>query len=99
MRIRHSLAIAALVAGIGGLIVPALAQTQGGAENAPDQGMGQMENGGHMGRGMMSRGGMSGGMMSGMMGGGCAGMMQSMNGGGRPNSQWQAHPPGNATPD
>lgn len=95
MRIRHSLAVAALVAGIGRLIVPALAQTQGGAENAPNQGMGQMENGGHMGRGM-PRGGM---MSRGMMGGGCAGMMQSMNGGGRPNSQWQAHPPGNATPD
>jgi len=94
MHIRHSLAVAALVAGIGGLIVPALAQMQGGAESAPDQGMGRMENG-HMGRGMMSRGGMSGGMMR----SGCAGMMQSMNGGGRPNSQWQAHPPGKATPD
>ncbi|MDQ2803402.1 MAG: hypothetical protein M3Y41_12225 [Pseudomonadota bacterium] len=97
MRIRHSLAVAALAAGIGALIVPALAQTQDGAGSAPDQGMGRMEGGGHMGHGMMSRGGMSGGMM----GGGCAGMMQSMNGGdGRPNSQWQTHrPDGNPTPD
>ena len=37
MRIRHSLAVAAFAAGIGGLIVPALAQTQGGAGSAPDR--------------------------------------------------------------
>jgi hypothetical protein len=36
-----------------------------------------------------------------MMGSGCAEMMQSRNNGGdrRPNSQWQRHPPGDATPD
>ena len=95
MCIRHSLAVTALAVGIGSLIVPALAQ-QGGAGSTPDRGMSRMEDGGHMGHGMMSRDGMSGGMM----GGGCAGMMQSMNGGdGRPNSQWQTHPKGGATPD
>jgi hypothetical protein len=49
----------------------------------------------------MDHGMMSGRMMSGgMMGSGCAGMMQSMNSGdGRPNSQWQTHPKGGATPD
>ena len=76
MHIRHWLTAAVLAAGVGGLIVPALAQTQG-------------LDGGGEGQGMMSRGGMMGGMMA----GGCAGMMQSMNGGGRPNSQWHAHPP------
>lgn len=88
MHIRHWLTAAALAAGVGGLIVPALAQTQG------------MNGGGGVGQGMMSRAGMMGGMMGGgmmsgggMMGGGCAGMMQSMNGGGRPNSQWHSHPP------
>jgi hypothetical protein len=96
MRIRQTVAVAVFVAAIGGLIVPALAQTQGGIERAPDRGMSRMEGGGRMDHGMMSRGGMSDGMMS----GGCGGMMQSMNGGdGRPNSQWQSHPPGNATPD
>lgn len=96
MCIRHSLAVAALAAGIGSLIAPALAQTQGGSGRAPDRGMGRMDDGGHMGHGMMSRDGMS----DGVMGGGCAGMMQSMNGGdGRPNSQWQTHPKGGATPD
>jgi hypothetical protein len=96
MCIRHSLAVAALVAGIGSLIVPALAQTQGGLERAPDHGMDRMDGGGHMGHGMMSGRMMSGGMM----GGGCSGMMQSMNGGdGRPNSQWQTHPKAGATPD
>lgn len=95
MCIRHSLAVVALAAGIGSLIVPALAQ-QGGSERAPDHGMGRMDSGGDMGHGMMSRDGMSGGMM----GGDCAGMMQSVNGGdGRPNSQWQTHPKGGATPD
>lgn len=96
MSIRHSLAIAALAAGVGSLIVPAVAQTQGGSERAPDRGMSRMEGGGHMGHGMMSREGRSGGMME----DGCASMMQSMNGGGgRPNSQWQTHPKGGATPD
>jgi hypothetical protein len=92
MRIQHLLAIAVVVAGAGGLIVPTFAQT-------PGQGTGQMENGGAMGRGMMSGGGMMGGMMARMMGGGCARMMQSMNGGGRPNSQWQAQPQHDAAPD
>ncbi len=32
--------------------------------------------------------------MLGIMSGGCGGMMQSMNGGGRPNSQWRNRPPG-----
>jgi hypothetical protein len=96
MCIRHSLAVAALVAGIGSLIAPALAQTQDGSGRAPDRGMDRMDDGGHRGYGMMSRDGMS----DGMMGSGCAGMMQSMNGGdGRPNSQWQTHPKGGATPD
>jgi hypothetical protein len=45
-----------------------------------------------MGRGMMGGGMMSRGMMA-----GCSEMMQSMNNGddGRPNSQWQTHPPHN----
>lgn len=80
MRIRHTLIAAALAAVLGGLVVPALAEAPGGSPAMPDQGMGM----GHMGHGMMS-----GGMM-----GGCMGMMQSMNNGnGRPNSQWQKHPP------
>jgi hypothetical protein len=91
MRIRQMIAAMALAAGIGGLIVPALAQDQGGPDNSPDQGM-TMDRG--MGHGMMSRGMMRGGMMS----GGCAGMMQSMNGGDeRPNSQWRRPATGNAT--
>ncbi len=90
MRIRDSLVVAVLAAGIGGLIVPALAQDPNRVGHMPDQGMGQSEGMGHMGHGMMG----------GMMGGGCAGMMQSKNGGdGRPNSQWQTHRPGNAMPD
>lgn len=92
MHIRGSLIVAVLAAGIGGLIVPALAQTQGGGAGGPNWGMGRMNGGGRMGHGMMSSGG--------MMGGGCAGMMQSMNGGdGRPNSQWHTRPGGNAIPD
>jgi len=95
MRIRHSLAAAVVVAGIGGLIVPALAQMQDHAGSPPDRGMNQMEGSGRTAHGMMSRGGMSRGMM-----GGCAGMMQSMNGGdGRPNSQWRARPPNGSAPD
>jgi hypothetical protein len=85
MRIRHTLIAAALAAVLGGLIVPALAEAPGGSQTMPDQDMGM----GRMGHGMMS-----GGMMSGRMMGGCMGMRQSMkNGDGRPNSQWQKHPP------
>ncbi len=94
MHVRQTLAAAIFAAAIGGLIVPALAQDKDGAGSPPDQGMNiDMGRTGHrvMGRGMMR-----GGMMS----GGCGGMMQSMNGGdGRPNSQWQSHPPGTAIPD
>jgi hypothetical protein len=94
MSIGNKLSIVVLTAALGGLIVPAFAQNDsGGKQGAPDQGMSM----GHMGQGMMH-----GGMMSrGMMGGGCTGMMRSMNNGGdgRPNSQWQKHPPGDATPD
>lgn len=89
MSIGNKLSIVALVAALGGLIVPAFAQNDsGGAQREPDQGMDM----GHMNQGMM-RGGM---MSRGMMGGGCSEMMQSMNNGGdgRPNSQWQKHPPG-----
>lgn len=82
MTIRHSLIAAALAAVLGAAIVPALAQ----GPTMPKQGIGA----GDMGRGMMS-----GGMMSGSGMSGCATMMQSMNGAdGRPNSQWQKHPPG-----
>ncbi len=91
MSIRQTLTIAALAAGLGGMILPALAQNSDGMGTMPDQGMGQMTEGSRTGRGMMG-----GGMMS----GGCGGMMQSMNGGdGRPNSQWQTHRPDNVTPD
>jgi hypothetical protein len=94
MRIGPKLTIAALSAALGGLIIPALAQNDAGnTQSMPDHGMSM----GHKGQGMM-RGGM---MSRGMMAGGCSEMMQSMNngGGGRPNSQWQKHPPGHATPD
>lgn len=96
MRIRQMIAATVLAAGIGGLMVPALAQDPGAAGNSPDQGM-TMDRG--MGHGMMSRGMMSRGMMrGGMMSGGCAGMRQSMNGGdGRPNSQWRRPGTGHAT--
>lgn len=94
MHVRQTLTAAIFTAAIGGLIVPALAQSGNGASSAPDQGMNM-----DMGRtahGMTGRGRMRGGMMS----GGCGGMMQSMNGGdGRPNSQWQSHPSGKAIPD
>jgi hypothetical protein len=81
MRLQHSLTAAVLAAALGTLIVPALAQAPGGWQAMPDRGMDM---------GSTKHGRMSGGMM----GGGCAGMMQSMNGGaGRPNSQWQKHPP------
>ncbi|MDA8249669.1 MAG: hypothetical protein M0Z28_10870 [Rhodospirillales bacterium] len=117
MNVRHTLAVAVVLAGIGGLIVPTLAQTAEGKSDAPNQpGQTSREDHGMMGGGMM--GGMMGG---GMMGGGPSGMMQSMNGmmqsmnammqtmggmmqsmgggDGRPNSQWQPHPPGNAAPN
>ena len=98
MRIRQKLTIAAIAAALGGLIVPALAESPGGMGRMPDRSTG----GSGMDQGMMSDGMMGRGMMSGgMMSGGCSGMMQSMNngGGGRPNSQWQKHSPGGATPD
>ncbi len=82
MSIAQKLSIAILAAGLGGLIVPAFAQN--GTAGSGNQGMSM----GHMGRGMMS-----GGMMA-----GCSEMMQSMNNSddGRPNSQWQKHPPHNS---
>jgi hypothetical protein len=93
MSIANKLSVVALTAVVGGLIVPAFAQNgSGDTRRVPDHAMGM----GHMGQGRM-RGGM---MSRDMMGGGCAEMMQSMNnGGGRPNSQWPKHPPGDATPD
>lgn len=91
MRIRLSFAATLLVIGIGGLVVPALAQIKDNAGNPPDRGMEQGQGGARMGHGMISRG---------MIGGGCAGLMQPMNGDdGRPNSQWRAHPDGNTKPD
>ena len=75
MKTRHTLIAAALVALLGGLIAPALAEAPSGSPAMPDQGMGRMGHG-------------SGGMVD-----GCMGMMQSMNRNGRPNSQWQKHPP------
>ncbi len=99
MKTRHRLVVAVLTAALGGLIVPALAEAPGGAQTMPGNGMGM----GRMEHGMTSGGTMSGGMMGGMMSGGmmggCAGMMQSMNGAGRPNSQWQQHPHGGTTPN
>ena len=102
MRIGQKLTIAALAAVLGGLIVPALAEAPSGMERTPDQSAGSGMDQGMTSGGMMSRGMMGHGMMSGgMMGGGCSEMMQSMNNGGngRPNSRWQKHPPGGATPD
>jgi hypothetical protein len=94
MTIRHTLIAAVLVAVLGGLIVPALAETLGGTETMPGQGMGMSHMGQGMSGGMMDNGMMSGGMMFGGNMGGCMGMMQSMNNGnGRPNSQWQRHMP------
>lgn len=87
MSIVDKLSIVALAAALGGLFFPAFAQNgSDGTQSGPDRGM----NMGHMGRGMMSHG---------MMGSGCSEMMQSMNNDrdGRPNSQWQKHPP--AGPD
>ena len=82
MHIRQTLAAAAL-AGIGGLILPALAQDRSGAGDAPDQGM--------MGGGMMRHGAISGGC-GGMM-------QSMNGGDGRPNSQWRAHRPDDTKPD
>lgn len=84
MSIRHTLIAAALAGVLGGLIVPALAAVPGGWRTMPDQSTDGM-----------GRGTMSGGMMPGAMMSGCTEMMQSMSGGGgRPNSQWRAHPRG-----
>ena len=85
MNIGNKLTIVALAAALGGLILPAFAQTgSGSTQSATDQEMSR----GHLGQGMM-RGGM---MSRGMMAGGCSEMMQSMNDpDGRPNSQWQKH--------
>ena len=93
MSIRDALSVVAFAAALGGLVIPAFAQNNsGGMRSMPDHGMST----GHMGQGMMRGGTMS----RGMMGGGCAEMMHSMNnGGGRPNSQWQKHPPRDATSD
>ena len=86
MSIGHKLSIAILAAALGGLIAPTFAQN--GTAGNGDQGLTM----GHMGRDMMGGGMMSRGMMH-----GCSEMMQSMNNGddGRPNSQWQKHPPRN----
>ena len=92
MNFGHKLSIVALAAAVGGLIMPAFAQSgSGGMQSMPDQGM----NMGHMNQGMMRSGMMSRSMMA----GGCSEMMQSMNsnGNGRPNSQWQKHAPGSAS--
>lgn len=87
MTVRNKLTIAVLAAALGALIAPAFAQSgSSGMSSPPDHGMSI----GQMNRGMMGHGMMSGNMMA-----GCADMMQSMNNGGdgRPNSQWQKHPP------
>lgn len=88
MKLRHTFAAAAVAAGLGLVLGPALAE----APSGPSPGMGT-------GHSMMSHGMMPGGMMGhGMMSqgditAGCSGMMQSMmGGGGRPNSQWQMQP-------
>lgn len=89
MTMTSKLTVTVLAAALGGLIVPALAQNgPSEMQSRPDHRMTM----GHMGQGMMG-----GGMMSGSMMAGCADMMQSMNNGGdgRPNSQWQKHPPRN----
>lgn len=49
---------------------------------------------GYLGRGMMPGGGVSA-----AMGDGCGNRMSFNNDDGRPNRQWQAHPPGDATAD
>ena len=86
MSIGNKITIAVLAVALGGLIVPAFAQNGGGMQGR-DHGMGM----GHMRQGMMGNGMMSGNMMA-----RCSDMMQSMNNGGdgRPNNQWQKHPPG-----
>lgn len=88
MSIGRKLSIALLAAALGALIVPADAQNgSSGMQGRPDRGMSM----GHMGQGMMG-----GRMMSGRMMAGCADMQSMSNGGnGRPNSQWQKHPPRN----
>ena len=86
MSIGHKLSIAILAAALGGLIAPAFAQNGTAGNGNEGKSMGDM------GKGMMGGGMMSRGMMA-----GCSEMMQSMNNGddGRPNSQWQKHPPRN----
>ena len=106
MKLRETLTLVAIVAALGSVVAPALAQESGSMEPMPDQAIGRghgmmgggMMGGGMMGGGMMGHGMMSGGMMSGgMMGGG---MMSAMMGGdGRPNSQWQTHPHENSSSD
>lgn len=89
MTLGNKFAVAVLAAALGALIAPAFAQnSSSGMQSRPDHGMSM----GHMGQGMMSGDRMSGSMMA-----GCADMMQSMSNGGngRPNSQWQKHPPRN----
>lgn len=86
MTLANKFTAVVLAAALGALIAPAFAQNgSSGMPSPSDHGMAM----GHMGHGMM------GGMMSGSMMAGCAGMMQSTNNGanGRPNSQWQKHPP------
>ncbi|TAL76372.1 MAG: hypothetical protein EPN75_14495 [Beijerinckiaceae bacterium] len=94
MTVGNKLTIAVVAAALGALIAPAFAQNGSTTMPSPsDQGM----NMGQMRHGMMGSGMMSDRMMSGGMMGGCAEMMQSMNNGGngKPNSQWQSHPPRN----
>jgi hypothetical protein len=85
MSIGSKMGVAALIAALDGLIVPAFAQNDSHeVQSRPNHGV--------------SMDGMSHGMMrGGMMAGGCSAMMQSMNndGDGRPNSKWQKHPPRN----
>jgi hypothetical protein len=82
MSSRDKLAVLALAAALGALVLPAFAQNDPGSmQPMPDHGIGM----GRIGQGM------SGAMMSGaMMGGGCDEMMQSMNNSGAPpNGQWR----------
>lgn len=104
-----SIATVVLTAWAGAAVVPTLAQQPGAPAHAQEEGMGtSTDRMGHgmMGGDMMDHGMMSGHMMShGMMGGGMmagshGGMMRSMDGGnGRPNSQWQTHPPHDRSSD
>ncbi len=95
MGIRQSLTATALVLGISAVIIPVLARASAGSERMMGHDTGRMESG------RMVHGMMPGGMMgASMMDGGHGGMMRSMNGSGRPNSQWRARPPSDgARPD